>query len=66
MSSDFYDANSPIGDTILDDKSPADIDEDIASCDSCSNIILVPYQENKLICTRCGNIYDPYYELVQV
>ena len=51
MSSDFYDANSPIGDTILEDKSPADIDEDIALCDSCSNIILVPYQENKLICT---------------
>ena len=26
MSSDFYDANSHIGDTILEDKSPADID----------------------------------------
>lgn len=66
MSSDFYDANSHIGDMILEDKSPADIDEDIALCDSCSNIILVPYQDNKLICTRCGNIYDPHYELVQI
>ena len=29
MSSDFYDANSPIANTVKEDKSPADIEEDI-------------------------------------
>ena len=66
MSSDFYDANSPIANTVKEDKSPADIEDDIALCDSCSNMILVPYQENKLICTRCGQVYDPHCELVKV
>ena len=62
MSSDFYDANSPIGDTILEDKSKIDTDEDIALCNSWSNIILVSTANNKLLCTKCGQIYNPKYE----
>lgn len=64
--SEFYDANSPLANSVLEDKSPADIDSDIILCDICHNIKLEEYQETKLICPKCGNIYDPHYELVKV
>ena len=62
---EFYDANSPQDSTVLEDKSSIDIDNDIALCDNCENVILKPF-ETQLICTRCGQIYDPHYELVPV
>ena len=66
MSSDFYDANSPLASEKLEDKSSYDPENDITLCDSCENIMLVPYKDNKLLCTKCGHVYDPKYELAQV
>lgn len=66
MSSEFYDANSPLANTAKEDKSNIDLENEIALCDYCENIILKPYQDNKLICTKCGQVYDPHYELVKV
>lgn len=31
--SDFYDANSPLANNVIEDKSPADIDSEIILCD---------------------------------
>ena len=64
--SEFYDANSPLTNEILQDKSRYDPDNDITLCDSCSNILLVRYQEYKLLYPKYGNVYDAHYELVKV
>lgn len=37
---EFYDANSPIGGSVLEDKSSIDLDSEIALCDTCENVIL--------------------------
>lgn len=68
MSTDFYDANSPLDNSVIEDKSSIDPnDEDtIALCDLCENIILKPYKDTKLICTKCGQIYNPHSEFIQV
>lgn len=64
--SEFYDANSPLANSVIDDKSPADLEEEITLCDICDNIILVPYQDTKLLCPKYGNVDNPHYELVKV
>ena len=64
--SDFYDINSPLGNTTIEDKSNYDPDTDIVLCDDCENIILKPYKDNKLICPKCLEVYNPHYELVKV
>lgn len=66
MPSEFYDINSPLGSTTIEDKSNYDPDSDIPLCDDCGNIILKPYEGKKLICTKCFRIYNPHYELVKV
>lgn len=63
---EFYDANSPLDSTFLEDKSSIYIDNDIALCDNCENVILESFKDSKLICTRCGQKYHPHCELVQV
>lgn len=64
---EFYDTNSPIGGSTIEDKSEIDIDNDIPLCDICQTIILKPYQDNtKLICPKCGHIYNPHYEVIQI
>ena len=57
---------SPLDSTVLEDKSSIDIDNGIFLCDDCENAILEPFRNSKLICTRCGQIYDQPYGLVQV
>jgi hypothetical protein len=64
--SEFYDANSPLANNVKEDQSPIDLDSDITLCDSCESIILQDYEDDKLICPKCGNIYNPHYELVKV
>lgn len=64
--SEFYDANSPLDNSVLEDKSSIDIEEDIPLCDSCKNVILKPYKDHKLICSVCLRIYDPHYEIIQI
>jgi hypothetical protein len=69
MTSDFYDLTSPLNRETGEDKSDIDLETDIPLCEYCENIILKPLNnlENntKLICPKCGNIYDPYYEIIQ-
>ncbi|MDN5844749.1 MAG: hypothetical protein L0H53_00570 [Candidatus Nitrosocosmicus sp.] len=62
---EFYDANSPLGDSVLEDKSSVDIENDILLCDSCKNVILKPCKD-QLICPACLRIYDPHHEIIQV
>lgn len=63
--SDFYDLTSPLNNTIIEDKSDIDLEQDIPLCDICQNVILKPYQNNKLVCPQCGNIEDPHYEIIK-
>jgi len=69
MTSDFYDLTSPLNRNTKEDKSEIDLETDIPLCDNCENIILKPLNnlENntKLMCPKCGNIYDPHYEIIK-
>lgn len=71
MNSRFYDINSPVRGDIIEDKSEIDLEDDIPLCDNCENIILKPINnldENnntKLICPKCGQRYNPHYEIIQ-
>ena len=57
--SDFYDANSPLANNTIEDKSSIDLESDITLCDLYENIILRDYKDDKLICPKYSNIYDP-------
>jgi DNA-directed RNA polymerase subunit M/transcription elongation factor TFIIS len=65
---EFYDINSPLGNITIEDKSNCGHETDIVLCDDCLNIILKPYNKgnNKLICPKCLEVYNPHYELVKV
>jgi hypothetical protein len=57
---------SPLDSMVLEGKSSIDIDNGIFHCNDYENVIVEPFRNSKLICTRCGQIYDQLYGLVQV
>ncbi|VFJ12402.1 hypothetical protein [Candidatus Nitrosocosmicus franklandus] len=62
-SSEFFDIDSPLGGSVIEDKASIYLDEDIPLCDDCKNIVLQPYLDNKLFCTKCKGAYDLIMEL---
>lgn len=64
----FYDTDSEYDNAVPPrSEIPDPEDEQIILCDSCAtgNIVLKPYQGNKLICPNCLNVYDPYFEYLK-
>ncbi len=39
-----------------------DLNNDVLTCDTCKNIVLVKYSQNRLVCRQCGQVYDPKFE----